>query len=149
MIGALIGSIVVYGVLRRLPPIKIAFNAAQLWVAVNVAVGIVHLIAGHDALGPMTWIAVYAATLVSGAVTVIAILIAIAITEGGVDASMLRQMFGTDALVTLTNTSIAIAAAIVISTDARAVPVLIVPRAHRLRRLPRLRGRARAPRAPG
>jgi diguanylate cyclase (GGDEF)-like protein len=127
VIGALIGSIVVYGVLRHLPPVKIAFNAVQLWVAVNVAIGIVHLIGGHDALGPMTWIAVYAATLLSGAVTVVAIVIAIAITEGGVDASMLRQMFGTDALVTLTNTSIAIAAAIVISTDARAVPVLIVP----------------------
>jgi diguanylate cyclase (GGDEF)-like protein len=127
VIGALIGSIVVYGLLRRLPPVKIAFNAVQLWVAANVAIGIVNLIAVQEALGPMTWIAVYAATLVSGAVTVIAIVIAIAITEGGVDSSMLRQMFGTDALVTLTNTSIAIAAAIVISTDARAVPVLLVP----------------------
>src|SRR4051794_12370926 len=127
VLAALVGSVVVYGLLRHLPPVKIAFNAVQLWVAVNVAVGIVHLIAGHDGLGPLTWIGVYAATLVSGAVTVVAIVVAIGITEGGVDATMLRQMFGLDAIVTLTNTSIAIAAAIVISADARAVPVLLVP----------------------
>jgi diguanylate cyclase (GGDEF)-like protein len=127
VLGSVIGSIVVYGLLRRLPPVKIAFNAVQLWVAVDVAVGITHLFAPAGGLGPDTWIGVYAGTLVSGAVTVVLILIAIAITEGGVDASMLRQMFAMDALVTLTNTSIAIAAAIVISTDARAVPVLLVP----------------------
>ena len=38
VLGALIGSVVVYGVLRRLPPVKLAFNVAQLWLAVYVAV---------------------------------------------------------------------------------------------------------------
>src|SRR3954451_6377789 len=36
-------------------------------------------------------------------------------------------MFATDAIVTLTNASIAIGAALVVSTDPRAVPVLLVP----------------------
>ena len=40
---------------------------------------------------------------------------------------MLVQMFATDALVTLINASIAIAAALVVATDPRAVPVLLVP----------------------
>ena len=40
---------------------------------------------------------------------------------------MLLQMFATDALVTLINASIAIAAALVVATDPRAVPVLLVP----------------------
>ena len=42
-------------------------------------------------------------------------------------APMLVQMFATDALVTLINASIAIAAALVVATDPRAVPVLLVP----------------------
>jgi diguanylate cyclase (GGDEF)-like protein len=126
VIGGLAGSIVVYGVLRRLPPVKVAFNAVQLWLAIDVAVAITHWIADND-LGPSTWLGVYAGTLMSGAVTVVCILGAIWITEGEVRGSMLRQMFAMDALVTLTNTSIAIVAAIVIATDARAVPVLLVP----------------------
>ena len=40
---------------------------------------------------------------------------------------MMVQMFATDALVTLINASIAIAAALVVATDPRAVPVLLVP----------------------
>ena len=57
------------------------------------------------------------------------------------------QMFATDALVTLTNASIAIAAALVVATDAARRPGAARPGADRLRRLPRLRLRAPAPRA--
>src|SRR5947207_2701188 len=52
---------------------------------------------------------------------------AIAIAEGNLHAPMLVQMFATDALVTLINASIAIAAALIVATDPRAVPVLLVP----------------------
>jgi hypothetical protein len=38
-----------------------------------------------------------------------------------------RQMFAMDAVVTLTNTCIALGAAIVVAADARALPVLVVP----------------------
>ena len=47
--------------------------------------------------------------------------------RGHVRQPMLVQMFATDALVTLINASIAIAAALVVATDPRAVPVLLVP----------------------
>src|SRR3954452_25542866 len=127
VLGALAGSIVVYGGLRRLPLVKVAFNAVQLWLAIDVAVAVTHLVADGPGLDPSTWLGVYAGTLVSGAVTVVAILGAIWITEGELGGSMLRQMFAMDALVTLTNTSIAIASAIVIATDPRAAPVLVVP----------------------
>jgi diguanylate cyclase (GGDEF)-like protein len=127
VLGALAGSIVVYGGLRRLPLVKVAFNAVQLWLAIDVAVAVTHAVADGRGLGPSTWLGVYAGTLVSGAVTVVAILGAIWITEGELGGSMLRQMFAMDALVTLTNTSIAIASAIVIATDPRAAPVLVVP----------------------
>jgi diguanylate cyclase (GGDEF)-like protein len=80
-------------------------------------------------LEPRTWIALYVATLATGALTIACIAGAIAIAEGGMRLATIRQMFAMDGVVTLTNSSIAIAAALVVSIDARAVPVLLVPAA--------------------
>ena len=89
---------------------------------------IVHALAvPGDTLEPPTWIALYVATLATGALTIVCIAGAIAIAEGGLDRATLRQMFVMDGIVTVTNSSIAIAAALVVSIDARAVPVLLVP----------------------
>ena len=57
----------------------------------------------------------------------------------------LRQMFAMDGVVTAANSSIAIAAAVLVATDPRAVLVLLVPVGDRVRRLPRLHLRAPAP----
>ena len=62
------------------------------------------LVAGDaDALQPATWVGLYAATLASGALTILLLGGAIAIAEGNVKPPMLVQMFATDALVTLIN----------------------------------------------
>ena len=63
-----------------------------------------------DALEPRTWIALYVATLATGALTIACISGAIAIAEGGMSLATLRQMFAMDGIVTVTNSSIAIAA---------------------------------------
>jgi diguanylate cyclase (GGDEF)-like protein len=126
LVGALVGAAVAYTL--RLPLIKTLFNLAQLALSVCVAVILLRALAvTGDALDPATWLGLYAATLVSGALTIACIAGAIAITEGGMSLRMLGQMFGMDGVVTATNSSIAIAAAIVVATDARAVPVLLVP----------------------
>jgi diguanylate cyclase (GGDEF)-like protein len=125
--GALLGSGVVYAA-RRLAPVKLAFNLAQLALVACVAVVIVHTLAvPQDALEPRSGIALYIATLATGALTIACIAGAIAISEGGMSLATLRQMFAMDGIVTVTNSSIAIAAALVVSIDARAVPVLLVP----------------------
>src|SRR5919202_539126 len=128
LLAALVGTGLVWAMYRRLPPVKVAFNVAQLALAVAVAVLLLRAVAEHgDTLGPATWVGLYGATLVSGALTILSIAGAIAISEGGVKRSMLAQMFGMNAVVTVTNTSLAIAAALVVATDPRAVPVLLVP----------------------
>src|SRR4051812_16906744 len=128
VVGALIGTLIVHGLVRRLEVVKLAFNLSQLALAASLAAGVLSLVAGNaDALQPATWIGLYAATLTSGALTILLLGGAIAIAEGNVRPPMLVQMFATDALVTLINASIAIAAALVVATDARAVPVLLVP----------------------
>ena len=124
--GALIGAGIAYAI--RLPPIKIFFNLAQLALSVCVAVVLLRALAvPGDALEPTTWLGLYLATMVSGALTIACIAGAIAITEGGMNRQTLGQMFGMDFVVTATNSSIAIAAAIVVATDPRALPVLLVP----------------------
>ena len=128
VLGALIGTGIVWGLVRRLQFVKLCFNLAQLAMAASLAAGILHLLAGDaDALQPETWVGLYVATLASGALTIVLLGGAIAIAEGNLRAPMMVQMFATDALVTLINASIAIAAALVVATDARAVPVLLVP----------------------
>src|SRR5829696_3763417 len=128
VLGALVGTGIVWGLIRRLEIVKLMFNLAQLALAATLAAGMLQLVAGNaDALQPETWVGLYAATLASGALTILLLGGAMAIAEGNVSPPMLVQMFATDALVTLINASIAIAAALVVATDPRAVPVLLVP----------------------
>src|SRR3954468_24540360 len=125
--AALFGAGVVWA-FRRLPLIKLSFNLAQLALAACVAVVILHAVAGDaESLVPRTWIGAYVATLVSGALTILCIAGAIAIADGDMKLGTLRQMFAMDGIVTVTNTSIGIAAALVLATDARALPLLLVP----------------------
>jgi diguanylate cyclase (GGDEF)-like protein len=127
--GALVGAAVAYAV-RRLPLIKLGFNLAQLALAVCVAFVITRAIAGDAvATDPRMWIALYVATLATGALTIACIAGAIAIAEGGMSLATLRQMFAMDGVVTAANSSIAVAAAVLIATDPRAVFVLLVPSA--------------------
>src|SRR4051812_11480319 len=128
-VGALLGACVAYS-LRRLPPIKLGFNLAQLALAVCVAFVIVRAIADPgDAAEPRTWIALYVATLVTGALSIACIAGVIAIAEGGMSWPTVRQMFAMDGVVTAANSSIAVAAVVLVATDARAVVVLAVPAA--------------------
>jgi diguanylate cyclase (GGDEF)-like protein len=126
VIGVVAGSVVVY-VARRQAPIKLAFNTAQLWLVLCVAVAVVRAIAPDGGLEPRMWLALYVATTISGVLTISFIASAIAISEGGLRAGMLSQMFTMDGIVTLTNTSLAIGAAVAISADPRVAPVLAVP----------------------
>src|SRR3954451_14327136 len=125
--AALLGAGLVWA-LRRLPLMKLSFNLAQLALAACVAVGILRAVAGEaDSLVPRMWVGVYLATLASGALTILCIAGAIMIAEGDMRLATLRQMFAMDGVVTATNTSIGIAAALVLATDARALPILLVP----------------------
>ena len=125
--GALLGAGIAYAI-RRLPLIKLAFNLAQLSLAVCLAFVITRALAVPDhPLEPRTWLALYIATLVTGALTIACIAGAIAIAEGGISRGMLRQMFAMDGVVTAANSSVAIAAAVMISIEPGAAAVLLAP----------------------
>jgi diguanylate cyclase (GGDEF)-like protein len=129
LLGGLLGNFATLVIDRRLPLIKLVFNLAQFAVAATLAVLLVHQLAGGvsglDA--PWLWVAVLIATEVSALITVLGIGAAISLSEGPIRPATIVQMFGMDFVVTMTNTSLALAASIVLSFDARAIPLLLVP----------------------
>ena len=125
--GALLGTAIVY-VWRRLAPVKLTFNLAQLALVCCVAVVIVQAIARPgEATEPRTWAGLYAAMIAAGVITIACIGGAMAIADRGITRATLRQMFAMDGVVTITNSSIAIAGALVISVQPQAAPLLLVP----------------------
>ena len=87
VLGALVGTGIVWGLIRRLELVKLVFNLAQLALAATLAAGMLQLVAGNaDALQPETWVGLYAATLASGALTILLLGGAIAIAEGNAQA---------------------------------------------------------------
>ena len=128
VLGALIGSAATLVIERRLAPVKLVFNLSQFALAASLATMVVHLVAPDGAaLDPHTWVAVLLGTQASAVITVMLIGIAISLSEGVLRLNTIGQMLAMDFVVTATNTSLGLAGAIVVSTDARAIPLLAVP----------------------
>jgi diguanylate cyclase (GGDEF)-like protein len=126
--GVLLGTSLTLLMDRRLPPIKFVFNLAQFALAACIGLFVVHnLVDVSEDLGPHVWAATFLATQASGVLTVLLIGAAISLSEGAVQIRTLGQMLLMDFVVSATNTSLALAGAIVVSTDPRAVPLLLVP----------------------
>jgi len=128
VLGALLGSAATLVIERRLAPVKLVFNLSQFALAASIATMVVHGVAPEGAaLDPATWAAVLLGTMSSAVITVMLIGVAISLSEGTLRLSTIGQMFAMDFVVTATNTSLGLAGAIVVSTDARAIPLLAVP----------------------
>jgi diguanylate cyclase (GGDEF)-like protein len=128
VLGGVVGIAATLMLDRKLPLIKLAFNLAQFALATCLAVLVVHDVMGTGgALGPRLWIAIFLATQGSALVTVLLIGLAISLSEGALRLKTVAQMLLMDFVVTMTNTSLALAGAIIVSADARAIPLLLVP----------------------
>ena len=130
LIGAVLGSAVMWIVDRRLPPLKVVFNVAQLTLATCVALTIVHAFSGTvHSIRPILWLITFGAVEAGALVTVALISIAITLSEGALPKGMLGQMFGLDFVLTVANTALALVAAVVIKTDSEATPLMLLPAA--------------------
>ncbi len=128
VLGALLGSAATLVIERRLAPVKLFFNLAQFALAASLATLVVHTVAPTGAvLEPGTWAAVLLGTMASAVITVMLIGLAISLSEGTLRLNTIGQMFAMDFVVTATNTSLGLAGAIVVSTEPRAIPLLVVP----------------------
>jgi diguanylate cyclase (GGDEF)-like protein len=127
-VGAIAAGSVVALALRRLPPLKFVFNLVQFVLATALGYVVVHLIGGPGAeFGPWVWLGVLVALQLGGVVTIVLIGAAMWMTEGSLSREQVRQMFGMDAVVTVTNTSLALLLAVILVEEPRAAPILLIP----------------------
>jgi diguanylate cyclase (GGDEF)-like protein len=127
-VGAVATGTAVALAFRRLPPVKFCFNLTQFVFATALGYVIVHAIAGpQPEFGPWVWVGVLVALQVGGLLTIAFIGAAMWLTEGSLSHEQLRQMFGMDAIVTATNTSLALVLAVILTQDSRAAPILLIP----------------------
>jgi diguanylate cyclase (GGDEF)-like protein len=128
VIAAVVGPALTLLLDRRLPPIKLFFNLGQFALSVCLATLICYWVApiGTD-WGPQLAIAVIVGAQVSATTCVALIGAAISLSEGWLGFRQLGRMFGTDLTVTVTNSSLGLVAALIISTEPWALPLLVVP----------------------
>jgi diguanylate cyclase (GGDEF)-like protein len=128
VIAAVIGPALTLLLDRRLPPIKLFFNLGQFALSVCLATLICYWVApnGTD-WGPQLAIAVIVGAQVSATTCVALIGAAISLSEGWLGLRQLTRMFATDLTVTVTNSSLGLVAALIVSTEPWALPLLVVP----------------------
>ena len=128
LVAALVGTAVPLVLDRQLPLIKTVFNLAQMALATCVAATVLHAVTGSvNEIGPTVWVGVLAAVEASAILTVGLIALAIRLSEGRLPEGMARDMVTRDLAVTVTNTSLALAASVLIAVDARSLPLLVIP----------------------
>ncbi|HEY4823835.1 MAG TPA: EAL domain-containing protein, partial [Solirubrobacteraceae bacterium] len=127
-IGCLLGCGLVLLFDRRLPPIKLVFNLAQLALHACIALLVVHTLAPvSGTVDTRTWISALIATQASSIVASSLIAAAISLSEGLVKLRTWIQMLGMDLVVTTSNASLGLCGAVITALDARALPLLLVP----------------------
>src|ERR1700733_13264714 len=126
MVGCLLGSALVMLFDRRLPPVKFVFNTSQFAVHACIALLVIHALA-PDHVGQRIWVGALIATQASGFVTVLAIAIAISLSEGIVKLRTVAHMLSMDLVVTLSNASLGLCGAVIASSSARALPLPAIP----------------------
>ena len=128
VVAAVVGPALTLLLDRRLPPIKLFFNLGQFALSVCLATLICYWVApvGTD-WGPQLAIAVIVGAQVSATTCVALIGAAISLSEGWLGFRQLVRMFATDLTVTVTNSSLGLVAALIVSTEPWALPLLVVP----------------------
>ncbi len=135
-VTTIVGTSFAFLVIRRQPAIKALFNIANLSTQAALAALVINQLLGPDPLSPRSWIVLGGATIVTGAAQILALAAVILATEGAVRRRQLMSMLLTGAVVSATNTALALVAAVLL--DARpasllllAVPVAVVAAAYR------------------
>ena len=127
-IGCLLGCGLVLLFDRRLPPVKLVFNLAQLALHACIALLVVHTLAPvSGTVDTRTWISALIATQVSSIVASSLIAAAISMSEGLVKLQTVVQMLGMDLVVTTSNASLGLCGAVITAADPHALPLLLVP----------------------
>ena len=128
VLASVLGPALILMLDRRLPAIKLVFNLGQFGLSVCLAAVICHTLApAGTPWGPQLAVAVLIGAQTGAVVCVGLIGAAISLSEGWLGWKALGRMFATDLTVTVTNSSIGLIAALIVSTNLWALPLLLVP----------------------
>ena len=129
VLAAVVGLGFVQVVVRRNPPIKLAFNMASVFaqapLACLVFVATEHLLGAQaSSLGPAVWAAALAATLAADAFGAVAIFVILSLRLGTWDWSELARTVGVAAIGTVVVTDIALVTAVILRESPSAMALL-------------------------
>jgi hypothetical protein len=124
----LIGAAVALVISRRQRSVKLGFNLAQFLFCSVVAVGVVQVFSGMTTeFGPRVWPTAFLATSAENMVGVFAVTAAISLAEGAVQTARIPRMLLMGAVVSLTNTSLALLLITVLFVEPAAALLFAVP----------------------
>ena len=127
VVGQLVGAGLALALHRRQAPLKLGFNLGQFAFGTSVAVVVFHAIASStDPIRPLSWVAALAGALIASIGSALTISIAMSLAEGERPVGFVRSLRFL-VIITLTNTSIALAAVTVLWLEPVAVWLLIIP----------------------
>src|SRR6185369_7500889 len=128
IVARLIGSALALVISRRQRSVKLGFNLAQFLLCSVVAVGVVQLLVDVGAdFGPRAWPAAFLATTAENMVGVFAVTAAISLAEGALQHARIPRMLLMGAVVSLTNTSLALLLITVLFVEPAAAFLFGVP----------------------
>ena len=128
IVARLIGAGLALVINRRQRSVKLAFNLAQFLLCSVVTLGVVQLLVGVTAsFGPRDWPTAFLATSAENMVGVFAVTAAISLAEGAPQHARIPRMLMMGAVVSLTNTSLALLVITVLFVEPAAALLFAVP----------------------
>jgi diguanylate cyclase (GGDEF)-like protein len=127
IIGAMLGAMLGLLVARRQVPVKLLFNMINIGLFCAVTALTYRALAGVGELDRWAWVALFIATIVGSTVNILAIATAIAVTETRPSLSGVGSLLGFGLSVTVGNTAIGLACALLWPEDSFSILVLAVP----------------------
>ncbi len=126
VVAMVAGAVLSLGLVRKQPPLKLAFNSANLLLHFALAFSIFPVFLGsHDPLSPAGWAAVASTTLLTGFINFAMIVLVIAITERRFDARKSATAVLFALAVAGANTAQALVAALTIVTEPWSAVLLV------------------------
>jgi diguanylate cyclase (GGDEF)-like protein len=108
--------------------VKAAYNIACFALDTALAFTVFGAVLGdHPPLHPVGWLAVLAAVLSSGTVSVLLVMLAVTLTEGAPDRSVVARHLGTGAVISAGNVCLGLVAALAIDAHPGAALLVLLP----------------------
>jgi signal transduction histidine kinase len=126
----IIGAAAALAYHRRQSLVKLVFNTGSFALGTTTATLIFRTLIAHgDPLGHTGWVAVFLSTIAASALGVLAIFIAISLSEGKIQLHQRPQAVAMAMGITVTNTSLALIGVMILWRDPTASWMLLVPTA--------------------